>query len=111
LIANVEAAKRTGKSIVFNGPLNLANGKKASWPLAFLDEGWGPATHVYIRSIKKLNNDQLTAIFKSMKEFAKAAWPSGSKSSQGKMNLDNECAFLADGDESDGSDVGHSQEG
>jgi hypothetical protein len=72
LIANVKAAKRTGKSIVFNAPLNPANGKKASWPLAFSDERWGPAIHAYIRSIKKLNNDQLTAIFKSTKEFARA---------------------------------------
>jgi hypothetical protein len=115
LIESVETAKRTGKAIVFNAALNPTNGKKASQPLAFSDEGWGAATHAYIRSVEKLNNDQLTAIFENAKQFAKAAQPNGSQSSQspshGEMNVDDERAFLADGDESDDSDVGYSQEG
>jgi hypothetical protein len=101
----------TGKSIVFNAPLNPANGKKASRPLAFSDEGWGAATRAYIRSTEKLSNGELAAIFENAKEFAKVTGPSGSKSSQGETNLDDERAFLVNGDESDDSDVGHSQEG
>jgi hypothetical protein len=110
-IANVEAAKRTGKAIVFNAPPNPASGKKASRTLAFSDDVWGPATCAYITSIKSLNDGQLAPIFKSAKEFAKVARPSGSKSSQGESNLDDERAFLADVDESDDGDVGHLQEG
>ena len=56
----------------------------------------------YLTSIKNLTHDQLVVIFDDAKQFAKAARPGSSKLSQAEMDPEDERAFLAEGDGSNG---------
>ena len=77
-------------------------GGLSGWCCMQQDHACHHVTWSYLMSIKNLTHDQLVVIFDDAKQFMKAVQLGGSKSSQAEMDPEDEHAFLAESDGSDG---------